>query len=82
MELVDTHTSTSDYILHDTCKSTLLDSENSKAINKMLTEKGSTFKEYDVDEFLQKLMFTIHLLENGKYCTKCKKNKMKELISK
>lgn len=75
MELVDTHTSTSDYILRDTCKSTMSDSENSKAINKMLTEKGSTFKEYNVDEFLQKLMLTIHLLENGKYCTKCKKNK-------
>ena len=48
MELVNTYTSTSDYILHDTCKSTMLDSENSKTISKMLTEEGSNFKEYSI----------------------------------
>ena len=37
-----------DYILHDTCKSTMLDSENSKTISKMLTEEGSNFKEYSI----------------------------------
>ena len=50
---------------YDTCKRSFLDLEN----------LGSTFKEYSVDEFLRKLMFTINLYENGKYCTKCKKIK-------
>jgi ATP sulfurylase len=40
-----------------------------------MTAKGSTFKEYNVDEFLQKLMFTMNLFENSKYCTKCKNMK-------
>ena len=58
-----------------TYKTTLLDSENSKSIIEKITQEGSTFKEYDVDEFLGKLMHTMNLFENGKYCTKCKKMK-------
>ena len=51
---------------HNTCMT---------SFNKLMTAKGSTFKEYSVDEFVRTLMFTINLFENGKYYTKCKKMK-------
>ena len=68
------HIPTSDHILHDTCKSTLLNSPNSE----ILTE----FKEYSVDEFLTELTSIMNLYKNGKYCTKCKKNKNIEEFAK
>jgi hypothetical protein len=45
------------------------------SFNKLMSAKGSTFKEYTVDEFLRTLEFTLNLFENGKYCSKCKKMK-------
>ena len=67
LDYTKTHIPTSDHILHDTYKSTLLNSENSE----ILIE----FKEYSVDEFLRELTSIMNLYENGKYCTKCKNNK-------
>ena len=63
---MDTHTLATNHAVHDTCKS---------SFDKLMREKGSTFKEYSADEFLSTLMFTINLFENGKYCTRCKKMK-------